>query len=64
MNLKTYCQHNNLTFKSLAEKLDLSPAFITQMINGSRRPSPKVALRIEKALNGEVDKLELLYPDI
>lgn len=62
MNLKQYCETNNLKLKELAKKLNLSAAFITQLVNGSRRPSPAVALKIEEETNGKVTRMELLYP--
>jgi DNA-binding transcriptional regulator YdaS (Cro superfamily) len=33
------------------------------MIIGKYNPSPDMALRIEKATKGKVDRLELLYPN-
>jgi len=33
------------------------------MMIGKYKPSPDLALRIEKATGGKVDRLELLYPN-
>jgi len=37
--------------------------YVSLLACGSRRPSPELAQKIEKATNGEVTFLELLHPD-
>ena len=50
--MKQFCQENGLNYG-------------TMRLYASRhaRPSPEMALRIEKATNGKVKRLELLYPE-
>ena len=37
--------------------------YVNLLACGSRRPSPELALKIEKATDGKVTVLELLLPD-
>jgi DNA-binding transcriptional regulator YdaS (Cro superfamily) len=50
--MKHFCEINQFNYGS----------FRVMMI-GKYKPSPEMALRIEKATNGKVDRLELLYPN-
>lgn len=47
----------------LASKVGVDRSYIIRLMNGQRRPSPEVALAIERATNGMVTRMELLYPD-
>lgn len=61
MDIKKY--YDLLKNKSeFAEKVGISGAYLCQIAYGSRRPSPEVALQLEKESNGLLDKMELLYP--
>jgi hypothetical protein len=50
--MKKFCKINQFNYGS----------FRIMMI-GKYKPSPDLALRIEKATGGKVDRLELLYPN-
>lgn len=65
MNLRQYLKKKNLKIKSFCDENDLQKqyGYIRHIINGRKRPSPDMALRIEKATGGKVDRLELLYPN-
>ena len=54
---------NKIKNRDLADLLGVTPACISQIIGGSRRPSPDLALKIEQATDGQVTRIELLYPD-
>lgn len=47
----------------MAEYLRISPTWLSLIMNGSRRASPELSLRIEKATGGLVTREEL-RPDI
>lgn len=64
MNIETYCKEQNMAFKTLADKAEISAAYVTQIIQGIRRPSPPIALRIEQATGGAVSRDELLFPEL
>jgi len=63
MELKWYCEKQKLRYKRLAELLGVTPSHVTQLINGKRRPSPELALKIEEVTQGAVTRMELLYPE-
>jgi len=64
MNIKQYCTENTLTFRGFAKRLDIAAPYVTQIVNGARRPSPGLALRIEQATRGAVTRDELLFPEL
>jgi len=46
----TYVDPFELSIRSLAESLDVSPSTLTRVINGQSGVSPEMALRLSKAL--------------
>ena len=50
--------------KWLASEVNTTPTYISQIANGFARPSPALALRIERALGGAVTRDELLFPEL
>jgi DNA-binding transcriptional regulator YdaS (Cro superfamily) len=62
VQLKQYLKKYPVKKSELAKKAGISPAFITYIGQGKKRPSPQVAEKIEKATNGMVTRMELLYP--
>ena len=46
-----------------AKIIGVTPSHINQIEKGSRRPSPELALKIQKATDGDVSIMELLYPE-
>lgn len=63
MNLQKYIDVKKIKQIEFAALIGVSPAFINQICKGARRPSADVALQIEKATNGKVTVLDVLYPD-
>ena len=62
MNLKTYLK--NKDDKQFAEEIGTTEKYLFQLkYNKRRRPSPKLALKIEEATKGQVTVMELLFPD-
>ena len=53
---------NKLRLKQFAAQVEISDAYLSHIIAGHRRPSPRLAQRIEEATDGQVTRLELLYP--
>jgi len=47
--------------KDIAEKVGISPTHISDIIHGRKRPSPDLALKLEKVTG--VSRLAWLYPD-
>lgn len=63
MKLIAWQKKNKISNKELAERVMIHVSLLTHMKMGRRRPSPDLALRIEKATDGKVSRMELLYPD-
>ena len=61
MNLKNHLKHNRLSATEFARNCGLSLSLISKISNG-KRPSPESAAIIERATDGAVTRLELLYP--
>ncbi len=51
------------TVKELAAKCKCTPEHMSYVLNGRRKPSAPLALRIEQATGGAVTRMELLYPE-
>ena len=60
MNITEWRDANQESQASFAKRAELAQAYISQIENGIRRPSPAAALRIEQATNGEVSASSLL----
>ena len=63
MKLKNYLKYKNLTISAFAVAAEVSQPFLSLILSGKRKPSSAMALKIEKATNGEVTVLELLFPN-
>jgi len=61
--IQKYCKNNGKTLKEFSRLIKISAPYVTQIISGLRRPSPDLALKIEKATGGMVKKEDLLWPD-
>lgn len=61
--IKEYLFRNNLTVKEFAFQLKISNSYLYQLINGDRKPSLKLALKIEECTQGDVDVKQLLGID-
>jgi plasmid maintenance system antidote protein VapI len=64
MEILDYLKLNNLSQMDFAKKLSISKSTVSLLINGQRRPSPKLALRLEEETGGALKKEELLYPNL
>jgi transcriptional regulator with XRE-family HTH domain len=54
MRLKEWLEQKNLNQYEFAELVQAKQPMISQIINGHRRPSPELALRIEAVTKGKV----------
>jgi transcriptional regulator with XRE-family HTH domain len=63
MELKDYLKKNRLKLKNFCDETGLNYGYLRHISNKRRIPSPEMALRIEIATGGNVDRLELLYPN-
>lgn len=59
-NLTEYKERHGFTGRELARRLEISEAYLSQVLSGQRTPSKKLAQRIS-ALTG-IPVLNLLYP--
>jgi DNA-binding transcriptional regulator YdaS (Cro superfamily) len=63
MNLQAYFTENGIKAPTVWAKLKgLDPSLISRCLNG-KGISPKNAAEIEKACDGQVTRMEILYPD-
>ncbi len=56
-NLKIAMIKNGLNVTQLAQGVGNDIAYISQVINGKRSPSPALAKRISETLNVEIDQI-------
>jgi DNA-binding transcriptional regulator YdaS (Cro superfamily) len=61
--LRAYLSMHGLTASAFAEMIGTSQPTVTRLLNGKRKPSPALALRIEKKTRGAVPR-HSLRPDI
>lgn len=61
--LKVYRMKRELTQEEFAQKIGVSRSYYALVENGTRNPSPDVALAIEKATGGEIKKEWLVFPE-
>lgn len=61
MKLNQYLKRKNR--EVFADLIGTTKNYVNLLACGSRRPSPELALKIEKATKGEVTVLELLFPN-
>lgn len=61
MNLSEYVEKNGRA--DLADTLKTSPAYVSQLMGGHRRITAEMAIKIERATNGEVTRHEM-RPDL
>ena len=63
MDLKTYLKRTNQTPYAFCRDHGFKRTMVYYILHHQRRPSPRMASRIERATGGAVTRLELLYPD-
>lgn len=60
MDLREYLFRNRLTITDFGKKIDCPRAYLSQIVNGHKKPGKRLAKVIEDATNGEVTAQELL----
>jgi len=61
--IKKFSLANRVRIKEVAKEARCSPSYLYQIINGYRRPSATLALRIEEATGGAVTLRDLFPKD-
>lgn len=54
MRLKDYLSMNDIRLKQLAEEIDISPSYVSRLINGHLKPSRALAHLISYYTDGQV----------
>jgi hypothetical protein len=62
MDLRKYLTVKKLKIKTFCLDNDLDYGYFRHILNNRKRPSPDMALKIERATRGSVSKVDLLYP--
>jgi len=62
MDLLKYLDSKNENATQFAKRANIPQPTLWRIVKGKVRPNPVNALKIEQATNGEVTRLELLYP--
>lgn len=62
MNFKTWIGIKGLQQKEVAAQMGLSPSYLSEILTGKRRATTAFARRIEDFTQGEVTRMEVLYP--
>lgn len=60
MKLKLYLIANRITIIDFSNKIDCSRVYLTNVVNGKKKPGKRLAKDIEIATNGEVTVFDLL----
>ena len=63
MNLEQWQQQRDLSDSALAKLLEVHPSLISHIKAGRRNWSPKLAEAMEILSGGEINRLNLLYPN-
>lgn len=61
--IEKYLKKNKLSQSWLAAECNCSRSAICMIASGVRRPSPDLAMKIQRATGGKVTVMELLYGD-
>jgi len=61
--LKKYLLEHDIEVQEFAKQIEVSREYLSMIFKGTRRPSPDVALDIEKATNGEIKAEWLIFPE-
>jgi len=61
MKLKEYIKKHKLTQRTMADKLGITVPYLCRLIHYGASPSRKLAVLIEEATNGEVNKEEAIF---
>jgi len=63
MKLDLWLFMNKITKKNFAETLKVSRGHLQEIVSGKRKPSVKLAKKIEELTEGNVTKEEMLFPE-
>jgi len=63
MKLNEWLEANNNNRAQFCRDLGISRAHLYRILNGENSPGPKLAEKIEKATDGQVTVMELLFPE-
>jgi DNA-binding transcriptional regulator YdaS (Cro superfamily) len=63
MELRKYLESKKINMTEFGGLIGCNQSYISLLCQKKRRPSPGLALEIEKATGGKVTVMELLYPD-
>jgi transcriptional regulator with XRE-family HTH domain len=64
MKLSQFLSKMNYTLSEFADEVDCSISMLSHINTGRRRPSPDLALRIERMTGSLVTRDEMLFPEI
>jgi plasmid maintenance system antidote protein VapI len=59
--LKEWLEKQQISIATFARKLNISRTYMSLIVNGKRRPTPELAIKIEKETFGEVTKEYLVF---
>ena len=63
MDLREYLFKKRITQVEFANRLEVSRGHLSQILNGTKHPSRKLAKKIEEETEGKVTAIELLFPE-
>lgn len=63
MDFKTWLQLKGIHQKDMAAAIGIKPSSLSMILSGKTKPSLEVASTIEKLTNGEISRMDLLYPE-
>jgi transcriptional regulator with XRE-family HTH domain len=63
MKLNQYFSLTRTSKQNFAEQLGVSPAYFSTIVNGKKKPSPRLAKKISELSNGYVTTDEILFPE-
>ena len=64
MTLEEFLKINKITTTEFSAVISCGQPMVSNLCNRRRRPSPSLALRIERATNGAVTRDELIFPEL
>jgi len=63
MDIKTFCRSTPKRERELiAELAGTTDAYLQQLAGGHRKPSRKLAKKLEEVTDGKLNKMDLLFP--
>jgi DNA-binding transcriptional regulator YdaS (Cro superfamily) len=64
MRLEEFLKINKMTTSDFSTRISCGQPMVSNLCNRRRRPSPALALRIERATGGAVSRDEMLFPEL